>query len=345
MGRHIYEQLGSGYNCEVEATAPGGWKCVPNQIGAGQYPNIAACIDSPNGCKKWECQAQAKKKKKIRRVDIQEAIFSSSCVAVDDYSAPYTNPTDCNNSCSPDESWDCDGNGNCSDPGTGNGQYSSLINCEDACYTGEWWCEGNTTCKKNPQHWMSPTYPTKQDCQQSCGQEICCDVWVCVNGGKFKKCCKQVNLCKPPNAPFDTNYPGGFPWNLVESSGVPPKEFNRILKENLLLEWACNMSWSAHFGIWLGATKSECMAGPSWSGVGPASGQGGCGPCNATPNDIDKFKKDFDMDNNYAYKKDGKDKIKRWKEEGRVEPLNENFYKEIVDIVEDIYRTTNLLKG
>ncbi len=65
MGRHIYEQLGSGYNCEVEAAAPGGWKCVPNQIGAGQYPNIAACIDSPNGCKKWECQAQAKKKKKV----------------------------------------------------------------------------------------------------------------------------------------------------------------------------------------------------------------------------------------------------------------------------------------
>jgi hypothetical protein len=31
------------------------------------------------------------------------------------------------------ESWDCDGQGNCSDPGTGNGVYNSLSACESAC--------------------------------------------------------------------------------------------------------------------------------------------------------------------------------------------------------------------
>ena len=30
-------------------------------------------------------------------------------------------------------SWDCDGQGNCSDPGTGNGQYTSLASCNDVC--------------------------------------------------------------------------------------------------------------------------------------------------------------------------------------------------------------------
>ena len=30
-------------------------------------------------------------------------------------------------------SWDCDGLGNCYDPGTGNGLYSSLSNCELEC--------------------------------------------------------------------------------------------------------------------------------------------------------------------------------------------------------------------
>ncbi|MGY8989922.1 MAG: zinc-dependent metalloprotease [Flavobacteriales bacterium] len=34
---------------------------------------------------------------------------------------------------SSDESWECDGQGNCTDPGNGNGQYTSLTNCNSAC--------------------------------------------------------------------------------------------------------------------------------------------------------------------------------------------------------------------
>ena len=33
----------------------------------------------------------------------------------------------------PGETWDCDGQGNCNDPGNGNGQYSTLVVCNTAC--------------------------------------------------------------------------------------------------------------------------------------------------------------------------------------------------------------------
>ena len=39
----------------------------------------------------------------------------------------------CQSSCVVPASWDCDGQGNCYDPGTGNGQFSSLISCESEC--------------------------------------------------------------------------------------------------------------------------------------------------------------------------------------------------------------------
>ena len=39
-------------------------------------------------------------------------------------------------------SWDCDGQGNCFDPGTGNGQYTSLNQCQSSCITPTWDCDG-----------------------------------------------------------------------------------------------------------------------------------------------------------------------------------------------------------
>ena len=39
----ISEQLGSGWNCEVDTTSPSGFLCVQNQFGAGQYVSQAAC--------------------------------------------------------------------------------------------------------------------------------------------------------------------------------------------------------------------------------------------------------------------------------------------------------------
>jgi len=170
------------------------------------------------------------------------------------------------------------------------------------------------------------------------GPEICCDVWVCVGSGTNSECCVSLELCKPQGAPMDTNYPNGFPWHLVESSNIPPKEFNRILKENLILEWTCNMDWSAHFGIWLGTTKQECLDGPSWSGVGPASGQGPCGPCAVTPTITKNFDAEFAAT-------DAENMIDKWKKEGRVRRLDESFYNNIISLVEDVYHTQKLLKS
>ena len=379
MSKNLIEQLGTGFNCEVDSSAPGGHDCVPNQIGLGDFPTVAACIDAPNGCKKWECQSSAMKKPN-RKINIKEAtqyIISNLCVAVDDHTAPYTNPTDCNNNCTPDESWtcmgnnlcvdpgdgsgdyptwqecmddtecgdveswDCDGQGNCTDPGDGSGQYTSLTACDNSCTPVDNYDCTNATGNVCGLVSYQTSHQTLSSCQadfpNGC-QETCCDMWVCVNGGKFNKCCREISLCtlQGHSSPWS---PGGFPWNLVESSSVPQKEFKKILTE---APWMCNMSWSSYFGIWLGLTKQECMDGPSWSGVGPAAGQPGCGPCSLTPHDIDKK---FDLDISSQHKEDGVDKIKRWKKEGRIKPLNENFYKELIELVEDIHRTKNLLKG
>ena len=43
-------------------------------------------------------------------------------------------------------SWDCDGQGNCFDPGTGNGQYTSLNQCQSSCITPTWDCDGRGNC-------------------------------------------------------------------------------------------------------------------------------------------------------------------------------------------------------
>ncbi|MAR39130.1 MAG: hypothetical protein CMD22_00320, partial [Flavobacteriales bacterium] len=44
----------------------------------------------------------------------------------------FSSLSQCQSSCIV-PSWDCDGQGNCYDPGTGNGLYSSLVSCESEC--------------------------------------------------------------------------------------------------------------------------------------------------------------------------------------------------------------------
>ena len=220
-----------------------GGQCLQNWNGTGAYnggttaQNLAACQANCIAAS-WDC----------------DYINGQHCSDPGDGSGQYSSLNSCQSACQ--ITYECDGNGSCSDPGDGSGQYTNLTTCEDACYTGEWWCEGNTTCKKNPAHWMSSTFATKQACQANCGTAtFCCDVWVCVNnytGGKTKsvtaspateirerqassKCCRPISLCTTPGQ----SYPwaaGNFPWHLVESSGVPPEEFNKILKEELLVE-------------------------------------------------------------------------------------------------------------
>jgi hypothetical protein len=43
-------------------------------------------------------------------------------------------------------SWDCNGQGNCYDPGTGNGQYSSFSQCQSNCVATSWDCNSQGNC-------------------------------------------------------------------------------------------------------------------------------------------------------------------------------------------------------
>ena len=358
-----------GWNCEVDSNHPNGWKCVPNLLGTPQYPSEAACIDAPNGCKKWDC-------------------LNSFCNDYDDSNAPFDTEQDCLNT----YPTGCGDNYDCL-PETGNicalvshqTPYSTLGSCQAAfpngCSTDYYDCNNSTgnvcgivtyqtphstlgSCQAAFPNGCTPvdyydcsnstgnvcgvvnyqtSYQTLSSCQSAfpngC-QETCCDMWACVKKGKFNNCCRPVSLCTLQGHPSPwSSGPGGFPWHLVESSGVPHEEFNKILNENLLMEapWMCNMSWSSYFGIWLGYTKQECIDGPSWSGVGPASGQPGCGPCAIQDDgDIGMEKMDIDTATNT---------FNKWKEEGKVEKLSEDFYKNTITLVEEIYRTQNLLKG
>ena len=42
--------------------------------------------------------------------------------------------------------WDCDGQGNCYDPGNGTGQYNSLVSCQNSCIVPSWDCDGQGNC-------------------------------------------------------------------------------------------------------------------------------------------------------------------------------------------------------
>tara|TARA_R110000796_G_scaffold116411_2_gene228934 strand:- start:1521 stop:2315 length:795 start_codon:yes stop_codon:yes gene_type:complete len=225
-------------------------------------------------------------------------------------------------------------------------QYQSIDDCvNDNNCCKKWKCDPNGLGVCEAVDDINAPFDTEQDClavnPNGCansGPETCCTVWVCVGRGSNSECCKSLELCKPLGGPWGTNYPGGFPWNLVESSGVPQKDFNKILKQNLLLEWMCNMDWSAHFGIWLSNSKQGCLNGPGYQGVGPASGTPPCGPCMVSP-DLDKgFEVDYSGDEAISM-------IDKWKKEGRVRKLDESFYTDIISLVEDIYHTKNLLKG
>ena len=78
-------------------------------------------------------------------------IYSNDCVAMTNGIFTFVSAIDtmtgqllpCNTSTA---SWDCDGQGNCLDPGTGNGQYSSLSQCQSSCIVSSWDCDGQGNC-------------------------------------------------------------------------------------------------------------------------------------------------------------------------------------------------------
>ena len=63
-------------------------------------------------------------------------------------------------------SWDCDGQGNCYDPGTGNGQYTSLNACQSSCIVPSWDCDGQGNCYDPGTG--NGQYTSLNVCQSSC---------------------------------------------------------------------------------------------------------------------------------------------------------------------------------
>ena len=91
----------------------------------------------------------------------------------------------------PDPSWDCDGQGNCSDPGTGNGQYSSLNDCNNNCVIPAYRCHDcNTPCSQQLIDAGQCPYPTTSHCQAMCADT---NKWRCYRD-KFGN--KKCTLCK-----------------------------------------------------------------------------------------------------------------------------------------------------
>ena len=112
--------------------------------------------------------------------------FAAACVDDGSCTYPAVN-ANCSGACLPGfvsvngvcvpltPSWDCN-NGVCSDPGTGQGTYSSLAACNAACgvATSSWDCVGSTCIDPGT---GNGTYTSLAACQTACGVT---PSWVCV---------------------------------------------------------------------------------------------------------------------------------------------------------------------
>jgi hypothetical protein len=82
----------------------------------------------------------------------------------------YASLSACQSSCVVvTQTWDCDGLGNCLDPGTGNGTYASLSACQANCIvvTPTWDCEPSTGICSDPGT-GNGTYASLSACQANC---------------------------------------------------------------------------------------------------------------------------------------------------------------------------------
>ena len=67
-------------------------------------------------------------------------------------------------------SWDCDAQGNCSDPGTGNGFYASLPACQSACITPSWDCVNGNCLDPGT---GNGAYASLTACNSACATPVC----------------------------------------------------------------------------------------------------------------------------------------------------------------------------
>ena len=77
----------------------------------------------------------------------------------------YSSLSSCQSSCIA-PSWDCDNQGNCYDPGSGTGQYSSLASCQNSCIVPSWDCDNQGNCY-DPGNGQG-VYSSMSDCEVEC---------------------------------------------------------------------------------------------------------------------------------------------------------------------------------
>jgi hypothetical protein len=79
----------------------------------------------------------------------------------------YASLNSCQTNCILPVTYDCDGQGNCSDPGNGNGVYASLNSCQTNCIIPVTYdCDGQDNCT-DPGN-GNGTYSSILDCQAEC---------------------------------------------------------------------------------------------------------------------------------------------------------------------------------
>ena len=128
----------------------------------------------------------------------------------------------------PTPTWDCDGMGNCSDPGTGNGLYSSLSSCQSSCIAPSWTC----TPDINPLVWTcadpgdgSGSFATKALCDASCAANS-------VN----ENLSKLIIYPNPTNGIFTIEFEGNEMFNITINNILGVKVYsNSFVKNNITI--------------------------------------------------------------------------------------------------------------
>ena len=96
----------------------------------------------------------------------------------------YSTLAACQTNCQLPPSWNCLGPGNCQDPGTGLGQYSTLAACNVACPPLSWNCLSPGNCQ-DPGNGTG-MYPTLAACNTAC--PVPGSSWDCTNPGTSSNC-------------------------------------------------------------------------------------------------------------------------------------------------------------
>ena len=188
--------------------------CSDPGTGNGDFLSLAVCQTATNNCTPlpWTCLYEWPQTNLVTNY-LQT---NSHCYQWQNWNNANANPQyqnyatsqDCYNSCTPpapSESWDCDGQGNCSDPGTGNGQYTSLNDCNNNCVVPAYRCHDcNTPCSQQLIDAGHCPYPTTAQCTAMC---VDTNKWRCGRPDKFgtPRCipCKLFELNNGTNC-FNT---------------------------------------------------------------------------------------------------------------------------------------------